>query len=121
LVRADVDKNFGPEHSQRGIIDSHVDVAAAAEQIDERDRDVAVVQQRDRRRELVARIEPAKLDLAADLIAGRIISLADNGRAGRVMREAAVRPDDDVTAIVQGYDLAVVLSGAAVRGVDLRQ
>lgn len=112
LVRADVDK-VGPDQIQRGIKGRHPDIAVAGELIDERDRDVAVVQSRDRRRELVARIEPAKLDLAADLIAGRIVSLSDDGRAGRVIRAAEVGPDDDVTAIVQGDDLAVVLAGEA--------
>jgi hypothetical protein len=51
----------------------------------------------------------ADLDLAADLVAERIVSLRDDGRATRVIREAAVGPDDDVAAIVQGCDLAVDL------------
>jgi hypothetical protein len=117
----------GPDRTQGRIKDAYVDVVVAAELIDERDRDVAVVQSRDRRRELVARIEPAKLDLAADLVTGRIVSLSDDGRAGGVIRAAEVGPDDDVTAIVQRYDLAVVLAGEAgghwsrlVRGIGLR-
>jgi hypothetical protein len=77
----------------------YVDVLVAGELIDERDRDFAVVQSRDRLRELVARIEPAKLDLAADLIAGRIV-FADDGRAVRLWPGSS-RSDDDVTAIVQ--------------------
>jgi hypothetical protein len=53
FVREDVDM-VDPDHRQRGIKDAHPDVVVAGEQIAERDRDVAVVQQRDRRRGLVA-------------------------------------------------------------------
>jgi hypothetical protein len=69
----------------------------------------------------------ADIDLAADLVAERIVLLPDDGRAVGVVRPAAVRPDDHVTAIRQTRDLAVGLHGEAakgdcrVRGVDLRQ
>jgi hypothetical protein len=56
----------------------------------------------------------ADLDLAANLVAGRIVSLADDGLAVGVVREAGVLPDDDVAAIEQRRDLAVELPPAPV-------
>jgi hypothetical protein len=112
LVCSGVDR-VGPDESERGAIDAYINVLVAGERIDERDRDVSAGQSRDRLRELVARIELANLDLGADLVASRVVSLSDDGRAVRIIGAAEVGPDDDVTAIVQGYDLAVVLDGEA--------
>jgi hypothetical protein len=62
---------------------------------------------------------PAELDLAADLAAGRVVSLHEDGVAERVERHAAlVVPDDDITAIVESGDLAVDLVSGS-RGVGL--
>jgi hypothetical protein len=61
---------------------------------------------------------PAELDLAADLVAGVVVSLPDDGVAAGVEREALVVPDDDITAIVESGDLAVDLVSGS-RGVGL--
>jgi len=128
LVRPRVD-DIGPDKIQPGIENAHVNVAVQVnvEPVDEGDRDVAVGQDRDRRRKLVFRDGWTEVDLAADLVARGIVSLADNGRAVGVIGPALVRPDDDVTAIRQSRDVAIELRCKAVRGdrrvrrVDLRQ
>jgi hypothetical protein len=86
----------------------HVDVGGG--HIDERHGNVAVRQNGHRGRGLFAEIEAGD-DLAVELVAGGIVSLADN--------EVDAMPDNDVTAVMRGRDLAVVLD-AGVRGVDLR-
>jgi len=58
--------------------------------------------------------------IAADFVAGGIVTLADDGAALRVIGEAQVGPYHDVAAILQRSDLAVELGRAAVGGVDLR-
>jgi hypothetical protein len=96
------------------------------EQIGVRHGDVAVRQRRDRRRGLVAVREQTEMDLAtmrriaADFVAGGIVTLADDGAALRVIGVAQVGPHHDVAAILQRSDLAVELGCAAVGGVDLR-
>ena len=80
LVRAPVD-NVVPDEIQRGIKDPNVEVVVQSEYVDERDRDVAVGQHGDRRHHLISIAELTDLDLAADLVAGGIVTLADNGEA----------------------------------------
>jgi hypothetical protein len=50
-----------------------------------------------------------EMDLAADLVARRIVSLPHHGRAVGVKRAAVVCPDDDVTTILESGDMAIGL------------
>ena len=64
----------------------------------------------------------AELDLAPNLVACGIVTLADDCVAeGRVVVVALVLPDDEVTAILQSDHLAATLEFGVIRGVDLRQ
>ena len=119
LVRPMVDIVL-PDKMQRRIENMHVDIAVAGEQIDERHGDVAVRQGGDRGPELVPVRELAEIDLPAHLVAGGIVTLADDGLAMRVVGVAQVGPHYDVAAILQRSDLAFELVFAAIRGVDLR-
>src|SRR5262245_47489090 len=107
---------------------AHVDVIGAGVVV-ECDRDIAVGQDRDRRRELVSTgVELADLDLAAVKVAGRddreariIDSPGDNGRAGGVIGVAVICPDHDVPAVRQAGDLAFGLDFPSVRSIGLNQ
>jgi hypothetical protein len=112
LARPDVD-GVVPDQVQRGRINAHPDIVVAAEAIDERDSDVAVGQARDRGRELVSVVEPAELDVAADLVACNVVALPEDGGALGVMRPPAIGPGHDLAAVEQADDLAVLPIGIA--------
>src|SRR5262245_25039795 len=86
--------------------------------MDECERDIAVGQERDRGLGITSCERLGEPDLAANLVAGGVVSLPDDGVAAGVEREARVIPADEVTPIRQGDDLAVELVSGA-RGVSL--
>jgi hypothetical protein len=112
LARPDVD-SVVPDQVQRGRINAHPDIVVAVVLVDERNRDVAVGQARDRGRVLVSVVEPAELDVAADLVACNVVALPEDGGAVGVMRPPAVGPGHDVAAVEQADDPAVVPKGIA--------
>src|SRR5262245_1835460 len=114
---------IGPDQGERRAENPNEAIfGAEVEKIaDECNREVAVRQDRDRGRGRSSREAVTEMDLAADLVARGTISLCHDCRAKEVIRAAVVSPDDDVTTIVEGDDLAVGLDFAVIRSVDLRQ
>ena len=71
-------------------------------------------------RELAELDLAAVVCLAADLVSGGIVALANDGAAVVVIGAALVGLDHDVAAVLQRSDVALELILVAVAGVDLR-
>src|SRR5262245_55195022 len=90
-VRSRVD-SVERDRIQRGIENAHIDIRVAGSRLEEGDRDVYVGQVGDCRRCLIPEAEPTDCGLAADLVAGGVVSLPDDGQARGVVHEAVVLP-----------------------------